>query len=157
MRSLIASSIMRTGSISPARACAEPASNKIKKLDQLASRMTKNESASEARDPGGIIPLRWAASSRNPGRHYPVIPGRLRRNPHVKMQMRDRRMVGRLAVSDCRISTDLLRSMSFLGAASGPHGLHQGLGTQDGDHTLQIVGQNVEAHLCSDLFEGSGL
>ncbi len=29
------------------------------------------------------------------------------------MQMRDRRMVGRLAVSDCRISTDLLRSMSF--------------------------------------------
>ena len=39
----------------------------------------------------------------------------------------------------------------------GPHGLHQGLGTQDGDHTLQIVGQNVEAHLCSDLFEGSGL
>src|SRR3984957_6641983 len=29
--------------------------------------------------PGGIIPLRWAASSRNPGRHYPVTPGRLRR------------------------------------------------------------------------------
>ncbi len=44
--------------------------------------MTKNESASEARDPGGIIPLRWAASSRNPGRNHPVIPGRLRRNPH---------------------------------------------------------------------------
>src|ERR1700726_458018 len=39
----------------------------------------------------------------------------------------------------------------------GTHGLHQGLGTQDGDHTLQIVGQNVEAHLCPDLFEGSGL
>src|SRR5256885_12707925 len=31
------------------------------------------------------------------------------------------------------------------------------MGTQDGDHTLQIVGQNVEAHLCSNLFEGSGL
>src|SRR5437870_7937224 len=31
------------------------------------------------------------------------------------------------------------------------------MGTQDGDHTLQIVGQNVEAHLCSDLREGSGL
>ncbi len=31
----------------------------------------------------------------------------------VKTQMRDRRMVGRLAVSDCRISTDLLRSMRF--------------------------------------------
>jgi DNA replication protein DnaC len=41
MRSLIASSKMRTGSISPARACAEPASNKIKKLDQLSSPMTK--------------------------------------------------------------------------------------------------------------------
>ena len=39
-----------------------------------------NPSASEARDPGGIIPLRWAASFRNPGRHYPAIPGRLRRN-----------------------------------------------------------------------------
>src|SRR3981189_1109622 len=77
---------MRTGSISPARACAEPASNKIKKLDQLSSPMTKNESASEARDPGGIIPLRWAASSRNPGRHYPVIPGRLRRNPQMDVE-----------------------------------------------------------------------
>jgi hypothetical protein len=31
----------------------------------------------------------------------------------VKTQMRDRRMVGRLAVFDCRISTDVLRSMSF--------------------------------------------
>ena len=31
----------------------------------------------------------------------------------VKTQVRDRRMVGWLAVSDCRISTDLLRSMSF--------------------------------------------
>jgi hypothetical protein len=31
----------------------------------------------------------------------------------VKTQMRDRRMVGRLAIFDCRISTDVLRSMSF--------------------------------------------
>jgi transposase IS66 family protein len=31
----------------------------------------------------------------------------------VKTQMRDRRMAGRLAVFDCRISTDVLRSMSF--------------------------------------------
>ena len=31
----------------------------------------------------------------------------------VKTEMRDWRMVGRLAVFDCRISTDLLRSMSF--------------------------------------------
>jgi hypothetical protein len=52
---------------------------------------------------------------------YPLNPGRVRvkldKSPFhrgcVKTQMRDRRMVGRLAVSDCRISTDLLRSMSF--------------------------------------------
>jgi hypothetical protein len=31
----------------------------------------------------------------------------------VKTQMRDRRMVGQLAIFDCRISTDVLRSMSF--------------------------------------------
>jgi hypothetical protein len=31
----------------------------------------------------------------------------------VKTQMRDRRMVGQLAVFDCRILTDVLRSMSF--------------------------------------------
>jgi hypothetical protein len=35
-----------------------------------------------AEHPGGIVPLRWEASSRSPGRHYPVIPRRLRRNPH---------------------------------------------------------------------------
>jgi hypothetical protein len=34
--------------------------------------------------PGGIIPLRWATSSRNPGRHYPVISGRLLRNPQAR-------------------------------------------------------------------------
>jgi hypothetical protein len=44
----------------------------------------QNPSASEAPDPGGIIPLRWAASFRNPGRHYPVIPGRLRRNRQAR-------------------------------------------------------------------------
>jgi hypothetical protein len=52
----------------------------------------------------------------------------------LKTQMRDRRMVGQLAIFDCRISTDVLRSMGFRGAASGPHGLHEGLGTHDGDH-----------------------
>jgi hypothetical protein len=31
----------------------------------------------------------------------------------VKTQMRDRRLVGRLAIFDCRISTDVLRSMSL--------------------------------------------
>jgi hypothetical protein len=47
--------------------------------------------------------------------------------------------------------------MNLPDGLSGPHGLHQGLDAQNGDHTLQIVGQNVEAHLCSDFFEGSGL
>ena len=31
----------------------------------------------------------------------------------AKTQMRDRRMVGQLAIFDCRISTDVLSSMSF--------------------------------------------
>jgi hypothetical protein len=31
----------------------------------------------------------------------------------AKTQMRDRRMVGQLAIFDCRISTGVLRSMSF--------------------------------------------
>ncbi|PZR92936.1 MAG: hypothetical protein DLM68_01550 [Hyphomicrobiales bacterium] len=81
--SSIAWSTTPTESNSPAKACAGPAANKIRKLDQTASQMLENPSASEARHPGGIIPLRWAASSRNPGRHYPVIPGRLRRNPQL--------------------------------------------------------------------------
>jgi hypothetical protein len=46
-----------------------------------------NPSAGEARDPGGIIPLRWATSFGNPGRHYPVIPGRLRRNRHIACRL----------------------------------------------------------------------
>jgi len=68
---------------SPAKACAGPEESRTKRLDQTSSSMRENPSASEARDPGGIIPLRWATSFRNPGRHYPVIPGRLRRNPHA--------------------------------------------------------------------------
>src|ERR1019366_6438961 len=51
-----------------------------------------NPSASEARDPGGIIPFRWATSFRNPGRHHPVIPGRLGRNPHTFRTWRDVRL-----------------------------------------------------------------
>lgn len=43
----------------------------------------RNPSVSKARDPGGIIPLWWATSFRNPGRHYPVMPGWLRRNRHL--------------------------------------------------------------------------
>jgi hypothetical protein len=41
----------------------------------------KNPSASEARDPGGIIPLGWRYHPGIPGRHYPVLDGRHPRNP----------------------------------------------------------------------------
>jgi hypothetical protein len=37
------------------------------------------------------------------------------------------------------------------GPLSGPHRLHQRPGAEDGDHPLQIVGENVEAHLRSNL------
>ena len=75
-------STMLTASNSPAKACAAPAPNRTRRLDQTTSPVRQKSSASEHRHPGGIIPLRWAASSRNPGRHYPVIDGRLRRNRH---------------------------------------------------------------------------
>jgi len=42
---------------SPAKACAGPEESRTKRLDQTSSSMRKNQSASEARDPGGIIPL----------------------------------------------------------------------------------------------------
>src|SRR5260370_41144291 len=35
-------------------------------------------------------------------------------------------------------------------AVSGPHRLH----AEDGDYSLQIVGENMQAHLGSDLSEG---
>jgi hypothetical protein len=34
--------------------------------------------------------------------------------------------------------------------------LDQRLRAEHGDHPFQIVGQNVEVHLCSDLVEGPG-
>ncbi len=37
---------------------------------------------------------------------------------------------------------------------SGPHRLHERPGAEDLDHSFQIVGQNVKAHLRFDLFEG---
>src|SRR5215813_9523515 len=36
---------------------------------------------------------------------------------------------------------------------SGPHRLHQRSGAEDLDHSLEVVGEDVEAHLRSDLFE----
>ena len=76
---------MLTASTWPAKACAAPAQSKIRRLDQRHRRCQENPSARELRHPG-IIPLRWAASFRNPGRHYPVTPGRLRRNPQPRPQ-----------------------------------------------------------------------
>src|ERR1019366_9842257 len=71
-----------------------------------------NPSASEARDPGGIIPLRWATSFRNPGRHHPLIPGRLGRNPqfgqlvcliHTEIMPRIKQTARGGAVWECEI------------------------------------------------------
>ena len=36
-----------------------------------------------------------------------------------------------------------------------PHRLDERLHSEDGDHPLQIVGENVKAHLRADLFEGA--
>src|ERR1700722_14079948 len=38
--------------------------------------------------------------------------------------------------------------------SGGPHSLDERLHPEDGDHPLQIVGENVKAHLRADLFEG---
>jgi hypothetical protein len=39
--------------------------------------------------------------------------------------------------------------------SGGPHRLDERLHPEDGDHPLQIVGENVKAHLRADLFEGA--
>jgi hypothetical protein len=41
--------------------------------------------------------------------------------------------------------------------SGGPHRLDERLHPEDGDHPLQIVGENVKAHLRADLFEGAQL
>jgi hypothetical protein len=40
-------------------------------------------------------------------------------------------------------------------ASRGPHRLDERLHPEDGDHPLQIVRENVKAHLRSDLFKGA--
>ena len=58
---------MRTGSISSARACAEPVRSKIKKVDHTASPMPEIHQPARLATP--------AASFRYGGRHHPGIPG----------------------------------------------------------------------------------
>ena len=41
-------------------------------------------------------------------------------------------------------------------ACSGCHGLHEWPHAEDPHHSLQIVGEDVEAHLGPDLVESSG-
>jgi hypothetical protein len=41
--------------------------------------------------------------------------------------------------------------------SGGPHRLDERLHPEGGDHPLQIVGENVKAHLRADLFEGAQL
>ena len=74
----------------------------------------------------------------------------------AKTLLRDRRGVWRATVSDRRISVDRPSGMSFWGGASGPHRRHEWTGAQDGDYTLQIIGEHMEAHLSSDLCKGFG-
>ena len=77
---------LRTGSISPARACAEPASNKIKKLDQLASPMTsRRRRPDEARVGANAIdrPVFVAAmAGRHMLRHGRVLA--IASHPHMR-------------------------------------------------------------------------
>ena len=68
----------------------------------------------------------------------------------------DRRGVWRATVFDRRISADRPSGMSFWGGASGAHRRHERTGAQDGDYSLQIVSEHMEAHLGSDLCEGFG-
>src|SRR5271166_5885837 len=72
------------GSNSAAKACAGSETGKPKRLDPTRF-LSNTESRKPASPPhpGDIIPLRWAASFRNPGRHHIVLPGRLRRNRHA--------------------------------------------------------------------------
>ena len=74
----------------------------------------------------------------------------------VQKRAGDRRGVWRATVSDRRISADRPSGMSYWGGASGPHRRHERTGAQDGDYSLQIVSEHMEAHLGSDLCEGFG-
>jgi hypothetical protein len=40
-------------------------------------------------------------------------------------------------------------------ASGGPDCLDERLHPEDGDHSLQVVGENVKAHLRADLFKGA--
>ena len=71
MPSWTASFTMLIGSISPARACAEPVRSKIKKVDRTASPMP------EIHQPARLATR--AASFRYGGRHHPGIPGGISR------------------------------------------------------------------------------
>jgi hypothetical protein len=44
---------------------------------------------------------------------------------------------------------------SYGGAQAAAHRLDERVHPEDGDHPLQIVGENVKAHLRADLFEGA--
>jgi hypothetical protein len=66
-----------------------------------------------------VIDIAAEGSGVTIGIHYRILNARLAAGISAmgggcaKTQMRDRRMVGQLAIFDCRISTDVLRSMSF--------------------------------------------
>jgi len=47
------------------------------------------------------------------------------------------------------ISADRARNRPFL----GPHCFHQNPGSENLDHSLEVIGEHVEAHLRTDLFQ----
>src|SRR5215468_1948628 len=65
-------------------------------------------------------------------------------------------MFKRLCGSDQGARRDLRAVWFSYGEGSGgPHRLDERLHPEDGDHPLQIVSENVKAHLRADLFESA--
>ena len=80
-QSWTASFTMLTASNSPAKACDGPKANRTRRVDHTASPMPEIHRPERLATRAASFRNRWAASSRDPGRHCPVTPGRLRRNP----------------------------------------------------------------------------
>jgi hypothetical protein len=74
------SSTTLIASNSPAKACVGPKQSNRGRLDPTPRPVTTI--------PRAARPATWAASLRNPGGHYPALPGRLRRNRQLFRNLR---------------------------------------------------------------------